>query len=544
MFKGKEKKEKKTKTKDTSKEKSKSGFFKKKEKGEVKIGDPEDFRKKDDPQLTALQESAKQGLNSASKAVSSPDLIEKREKLSQSSPVPTADEDEEIDENDYIRSHALYDYDPAEEDEIGLRVGDVVFIFHKHESGWWTGECNGKYGIFPGAYVQEDEDQTHKKLPSSELSDSQQEDARKAEQLKQEEARKKAKEEEQERKRLQEEQEKKRIQEEIERQKQRELERVKKEQEREEQQRELEVQRRREDEIQRALEKALREEELRIQEEKEEQKRLEEEAVQKQKEEQKKRQELLKKQQEDNVKEGSKRVQELEADIGKLSEENLRLHSELTRIREENETLSVDRDTFKLDVETYLSQVSSLTVQLEEKEASILQFSQAQRELSGNSGEVQQLRSSNAALQNELSELKAARELGERESDDQSRQFRNIQQEKQKIQENLEALMQVQQEMEVQLEAETRKRKEFEDLAQKRLAETHQLKEGLEVHQNNGVQNTGGEIKELERDLLDLKGQLESEKKNNEKTQTSLNNRIAEMEKSLTKEKKRQSNCI
>jgi len=185
MFKGKEKKEKKTKTKDTSKEKSKSGFFKKKEKGEVKIGDPEDFRKKDDPQLTALQESAKQGLNSASKAVSSPDLIEKREKLSQSSPVPTADEDEEIDENDYIRSHALYDYDPAEEDEIGLRVGDVVFIFHKHESGWWTGECNGKYGIFPGAYVQEDEDQTHKKLPSSELSDSQQEDARKAEQLKQ-----------------------------------------------------------------------------------------------------------------------------------------------------------------------------------------------------------------------------------------------------------------------------------------------------------------------------------------------------------------------
>jgi len=65
----------------------------------------------------------------------------------------------EVDEEDYIRAHVLYDYDPAETDEIPLKVGEVVFIFHKHDSGWWTGECNGKYGIFPGAYVAEDEDQ-------------------------------------------------------------------------------------------------------------------------------------------------------------------------------------------------------------------------------------------------------------------------------------------------------------------------------------------------------------------------------------------------
>lgn len=44
----------------------------------------------------------------------------------------------------------------AEDDEITLRVGDVVFIFHKHESGWWTGECNGKYGIFPGGKEEEE----------------------------------------------------------------------------------------------------------------------------------------------------------------------------------------------------------------------------------------------------------------------------------------------------------------------------------------------------------------------------------------------------
>lgn len=31
---------------------------------------------------------------------------------------------------------------------------------------WWTGECRGKYGIFPGAYVKEDDNQKGKILPS------------------------------------------------------------------------------------------------------------------------------------------------------------------------------------------------------------------------------------------------------------------------------------------------------------------------------------------------------------------------------------------
>jgi signal transducing adaptor molecule len=47
----------------------------------------------------------------------------------------------------------LYDFDPAEEDEIPLSSGSVVFIFHQDRSGWWIGECEGKYGIFPGKVV-------------------------------------------------------------------------------------------------------------------------------------------------------------------------------------------------------------------------------------------------------------------------------------------------------------------------------------------------------------------------------------------------------
>jgi len=101
--------------------------------------------------------------------------------LSKSASFESKDDLESLTENDYIRAHALYDYDPADSDEIPLRVGDIVFIFHKHESGWWTGEASGRYGIFPGAYVAEDEDQKHKKLPTPEEAEEKrrQEDLRK-----------------------------------------------------------------------------------------------------------------------------------------------------------------------------------------------------------------------------------------------------------------------------------------------------------------------------------------------------------------------------
>ena len=76
---------------------------------------------------------------------------------------PMRSEDEEIDENDFIRAKVLYDFQPRADDEIPLKIGQTVFIFHKHESGWWTGECSARYGLFPADYVLEDAAEKAKK---------------------------------------------------------------------------------------------------------------------------------------------------------------------------------------------------------------------------------------------------------------------------------------------------------------------------------------------------------------------------------------------
>ncbi|XP_072913354.1 CD2-associated protein isoform X3 [Hemitrygon akajei] len=49
-----------------------------------------------------------------------------------------------------------YDYDAAQEDELTLRVGDVIKNVRKlEEEGWCEGELNGKRGLFPDNFVKE-----------------------------------------------------------------------------------------------------------------------------------------------------------------------------------------------------------------------------------------------------------------------------------------------------------------------------------------------------------------------------------------------------
>jgi len=50
---------------------------------------------------------------------------------------------------------ALYDYDATEDNELTFKEGDKILLYEKHESGWWTGEHNGKPGLFPMNYVQD-----------------------------------------------------------------------------------------------------------------------------------------------------------------------------------------------------------------------------------------------------------------------------------------------------------------------------------------------------------------------------------------------------
>ncbi|KAF2344186.1 SH3 domain, partial [Trinorchestia longiramus] len=49
----------------------------------------------------------------------------------------------------------LYVYEPKEEDELRLRVGDVITKVVKQEAGWFKGtSLSGDTGVFPDNFVK------------------------------------------------------------------------------------------------------------------------------------------------------------------------------------------------------------------------------------------------------------------------------------------------------------------------------------------------------------------------------------------------------
>ncbi|OPJ73660.1 CD2-associated protein [Patagioenas fasciata monilis] len=49
----------------------------------------------------------------------------------------------------------LFEYVPQNEDELELKLGDVIDITEEVEEGWWSGTLNGKSGLFPSNFVKE-----------------------------------------------------------------------------------------------------------------------------------------------------------------------------------------------------------------------------------------------------------------------------------------------------------------------------------------------------------------------------------------------------
>ncbi len=50
---------------------------------------------------------------------------------------------------------AKFSYEPENEDEIALNVGDVVVVVNKEVcEGWWEGTVGGKTGVFPNNFVE------------------------------------------------------------------------------------------------------------------------------------------------------------------------------------------------------------------------------------------------------------------------------------------------------------------------------------------------------------------------------------------------------
>ncbi|KAG1655700.1 CD2-associated protein [Nymphon striatum] len=51
---------------------------------------------------------------------------------------------------------ALYPYEALLEDELNLTEGDIITVLSKdvEDHGWWKGEVNGKFGLFPDNFVE------------------------------------------------------------------------------------------------------------------------------------------------------------------------------------------------------------------------------------------------------------------------------------------------------------------------------------------------------------------------------------------------------
>ncbi|XP_041717665.1 SH3 domain-containing kinase-binding protein 1 isoform X2 [Coregonus clupeaformis] len=56
------------------------------------------------------------------------------------------------------RCKASFSYVPQNEDELELKIGDVIDILVEVEEGWWEGSLNGKTGMFPSNFTRELED--------------------------------------------------------------------------------------------------------------------------------------------------------------------------------------------------------------------------------------------------------------------------------------------------------------------------------------------------------------------------------------------------
>lgn len=54
------------------------------------------------------------------------------------------------------QARVIYAYEPTNDDELALEVGDVIDIIDKEieDQGWWKGELKGKVGVFPDNFVQ------------------------------------------------------------------------------------------------------------------------------------------------------------------------------------------------------------------------------------------------------------------------------------------------------------------------------------------------------------------------------------------------------
>ncbi|KAM8740667.1 src substrate protein p85-like isoform 1-T1 [Acanthopagrus schlegelii] len=75
------------------------------------------------------------------------------EELETPPPVPPVEDDYE-DLTCGQKAVALYDYEGEADDEISFNPDDIITNIEMIDEGWWKGQCHGRMGLFPAAYVQ------------------------------------------------------------------------------------------------------------------------------------------------------------------------------------------------------------------------------------------------------------------------------------------------------------------------------------------------------------------------------------------------------
>ncbi|NWQ75875.1 SH3K1 protein, partial [Columbina picui] len=67
------------------------------------------------------------------------------------------------------RCQVAFSYMPQNEDELELKVGDIIEVVGEVEEGWWEGILNGKTGMFPSNFIKELSDSDDAGIAQEEL---------------------------------------------------------------------------------------------------------------------------------------------------------------------------------------------------------------------------------------------------------------------------------------------------------------------------------------------------------------------------------------
>ena len=52
------------------------------------------------------------------------------------------------------KAKVTFEYDSQDQDELTLKVGDIIDIIGEEETGWWRGQLDNKTGVFPSNFVE------------------------------------------------------------------------------------------------------------------------------------------------------------------------------------------------------------------------------------------------------------------------------------------------------------------------------------------------------------------------------------------------------